>query len=199
VEYTVTDTVGGYTDCLLLNAQQLRETQELCRRIESRMDPQRRIGECQVLGWEHFTRRISDPKAEVAEYDSGFVDSLPCYVGWTYARVTAEGNVSSCLKSHQFPIGNIYEKGFAEIWNGERQREFRRHALVPSKAADPFFKIIGNDPRCQVGCYKSCDNLAENLGMDRVMKRLAPFERSLLTSAARFLRERRSRAENSTP
>ncbi|MBN1586946.1 MAG: radical SAM protein [Candidatus Omnitrophica bacterium] len=186
VEFTVTDTVGGLTDSLLLNAEQLEEARALCRRIETRMEDACRVGTCQVLNWEHFTRRLADPRAEQAEYDSGFVDNLPCYVGWTYARITAEGNVSSCLKSHKFPIGNIYESDFSTIWNGERQKEFRRHALVPSKAEDPFFKIIGNDPKCRVGCYKSCDNLGENLGMKHVMDRLRPWERRLLDTVLQY-------------
>jgi hypothetical protein len=127
----------------------------------------------------------------VAEYDSDFIDKLPCYVGWTYARILADGNVNSCLKSHRFPVGNLYEQSFTEIWNGARQREFRQHALAPSKAADPFFRLIGNDPKCQVGCYKSCDNLGENIPFHETMQRLAPWERMMLDQAVQFLQQRR--------
>ncbi len=194
VEYTVTDTIPDRTDCLLLSPEQLQECLAVCERIKSRMAPDQSVDGVTMLNFDHFMRRLGDPRAAVAEYDSEFVDRLPCYVGWTYARILADGNVNSCLKSHRFPVGNVYEQSFADIWNGTRQREFRQHALAPSKAADPFFKLMGNDPSCQVGCYKSCDNLGENVPFHETMQRLAPWERSMLESAAAMLKRRREPA-----
>lgn len=191
VEYTVTDTIPDRTDSLLLSPEQLKEALELCRRIRSRMKPDNTVEGVSVLNFDHFERRLGDPGAAAAQYDSQFLDALPCYVGWTYARILADGNVNSCLKSHRFPVGNIYEQSFSEIWNGERQKEFRKHALAPSKEKDPFFKLIGNDPKCKVGCYKSCDNLGDNIPFHHQMQTLAPWERSMLESAAGMLKRQR--------
>ncbi len=195
VEFTVTDTMPGRTDCLLLSSDQLKEARALCDRIRARMKPDSTVDGITILNFDHFERRLRDPGAAVAEYDSQFLNNLPCYVGWTYARILADGNVNSCLKSHRFPVGNIYEQSFSDIWNGERQKEFRKHALVPSKEADPFFKLMGNDPKCKVGCYKSCDNLGDNIPFHHQMQTLAPWERSMLESAAQMLKQHRGRQE----
>ena len=191
VEFTVTDTIAGYTDCLILNAEQLEESRRQCKRIEKRAGKHLKINGCQILNWEHFLRRLNDPRAERAEYDSEFIKTLPCYVGWTYARVNPDGTVNSCLKSHRFPLGNLHESSFADIWNGAEQRTFRSHALAQDKAKDSFFRIIGNDPECELGCYKSCDNIFDNQKMEVVMKGLAPFERFLLDRGAMFLKKGR--------
>jgi anaerobic magnesium-protoporphyrin IX monomethyl ester cyclase len=181
VEYTVTDTVGGYTDCLLLNSTQLEECHRQCRLIEKRANNNNMYAkDCQILNWDLFKRRLNDPNACLAEYDGALVNALPCYVGWTYARVNPDGNVNSCLKSHKFPVGNLFESSFSDIWNGSKQAEFRRHALVRDKAQDRFFKIMGNDSSCDVGCYKTCDNIADNQRMHAVMQRLSRVEKSIL-------------------
>lgn len=196
VEYTVTDTIPDRTDCLLLSPEQLKECRAICDRIRARMGPDNTVDGVAVFNFDQFIRRLSDPRAAVAEYDSEFIDRLPCYVGWTYARILADGNVNSCLKSHRFPVGNIYEQTFAQVWNGARQREFRQHALAPSKAADPFFKLIGNDPKCQVGCYKSCDNLGENIPFHAVMEAMPLWELNMLRSAAAMLGQHHERRED---
>ncbi len=191
VEFTVTDTVGGYTECLLLDEQQLENCRQQSRRIEERAGQDMSIGGCQIVNWQNFTRRLSDPGAVQAQYDSKMIDILPCYVGWTYARVNPDGTVNSCLKSHRFPLGNLYDTSFTEIWNGEAQREFRRHALVSDKSKDPFFKIIGNDLNCEMGCYKTCDNVGHNQRMDSLMRGLAPAELESLEATARLLKSHR--------
>ncbi|MBI4567464.1 MAG: hypothetical protein HY719_03615, partial [Planctomycetes bacterium] len=91
--------------------------------------------------------------------------------------------VNSCLKSHRFPIGNLYQSRFHDIWAGARQNFFREKANVCEKS-DPFFRLIGNDPDTKVsGCLKSCDDIGRNLVIDNRMRALSPAKRAILRAA----------------
>jgi MoaA/NifB/PqqE/SkfB family radical SAM enzyme len=51
-------------------------------------------------------------------------NSIPCYVGWYFALVFANGTVlpcCQCLKN----MGNLHKLSFKEIWNSATYREFR--------------------------------------------------------------------------
>ncbi|HEX68453.1 MAG TPA: radical SAM/SPASM domain-containing protein [bacterium] len=87
-------------------------------------------------------------------YACDIVDKIPCYTGWLYARVEADGEVIPCCKGHAFPVGNIFEKSFWEIWNGEKERLFRREGRKLLKEG-PIFQLIG--------CRKGCDNIGLNI------------------------------------
>jgi sulfatase maturation enzyme AslB (radical SAM superfamily) len=140
-----------------------------------------------IINLEHFIRRVANSRAGSAEYDSGFIEQLPCYVGWLFARVMPNGDVNSCLKSHRFPIGNIHSQSFAKIWNSEKQFTFRTRALSANKD-DPFFALIGNDPGCAVGCRKSCDDLGRNLRMHERIESLSFSQKTVLKAAARLMK-----------
>ena len=87
-------------------------------------------------------------------YAQEIVDKIPCYAGWLYARIEADGEVIPCCKGHNFPVGNIREKGFWEIWNGATERIFRREGRRLKKDS-PLFSLIG--------CRKGCDNIGMNI------------------------------------
>ena len=113
--------------------------------------------------------------------DSDLVHRLPCFAGWDYARVMADGQVIPCLKAHRLPSGNIHQQSFAAIWAGEAQRAFRRHARALRKD-DPFFEAIGNGDGC--GCERGCDNLADNLASWTRYRSLTRPERAVLRGLA---------------
>lgn len=190
LEFTVIDTIPGATDCLLLDREQASAVVRKCDILKSAMDGVRFKDRLEVLNFDHFYRRISNSFAGMGQYDRGLLDGLPCYVGWTFARVLADGNVNSCLKSHRFPVGNIYSERFSKIWNSPGQKEFRRNALSP-KEGNPFFKLIGNDPALDLGCYKSCDDIGRNLYMHGKMLPLTSSEKFLLKNLARYFNSRR--------
>lgn len=107
------------------------------------------------LGIETFIRRIKNIiKGAKRKYDTNIVDTLPCYVGWTYVRILPNGDVIPCCKAHKKPLGNINNKSFKEIWYSQKYNEFRYFAKSEKKN-HPYFKVIN--------CYKSCDNLGTNL------------------------------------
>jgi len=187
VEFTVVDTKPGYTDFLLLNEQQRIELFRRCQRIAERV----RRGKLplDLFRWDQFMRRISTVETTTGNYDRDIIDALPCTVGWTFARVLPDGNVNPCLKSHRYPIGNIFDSSFREIWSSPRQYEFRRQANRLKKEGD-VFRLVGNDPDAEVGCYRGCDDLGRNEFTHARLQKLSGSERAALKAAARYLRAR---------
>ncbi|MFC1514916.1 radical SAM protein [Candidatus Omnitrophota bacterium] len=183
VEFTVIDTIPGKTDRLLLAVAERQSLSEACGRAKAKYESSQGNGTIILFGFEEFMRRISNADAQTAEYDSDVIGAIPCYAGWTYVRILADGNVNSCLKSHRFPVGNILERRFKKIWNDSQQRCFREKTLRFDKN-DPFFRLIGNDPDSQIGCYRSCDNIGHNRYMHGKVTALSPFEKDMLRNMA---------------
>jgi len=170
VEFTMVDIVEGKTDSLLLNQEQLehlrRDAHELWKRYQT-TDLKKKIV---LFRYEEFLRRIKDDEdVKTGNYDKNIIKKLPCTIGWTFSRINADGDVNGCLKSHRIPVGNIYQNKFTEIWTGKKQEEFRKHTLA-MKEGDPFFRMIGNDPTVEMGCYKSCDDIGRNQSMQRKIR-----------------------------
>jgi len=115
-----------------------------------------------ILGFGSFLRRISNESPKES-YDNDIIDSMPCYIGWIYARISTNGDVIPCCKAHLFPLGNLYKNSFNGIWFSEKYNEFRKKAKNIKKS-DPYFK--------KIGCYKGCDNLGMNLEFHRKIKEL---------------------------
>ncbi len=135
-----------------------------------------------------FTQRITSEGVEQSNYDTELLSTLPsCYAGWSFARVLANGDVNSCLKSFKIPIGNIKKDSFTDIWFGEKQKEFRKHT-IDYDINDPYFKQMGNDMLTQEqGCYKCCDNLGINMSIHKQMEKINPPRKLLIKLATRFL------------
>ena len=183
LEFTLVDTIPGATDKIILSEEQrdfvLKQFDEI------RSDGHSQNSHVpQILNEEHFLRRVSNPDAQYAKYDSRFINNMPCYIGWIFARVMPNGDVNSCLKSHRFPIGNLYKQSFRKIWNSDKQAYFRNKTLTADKD-DPFFSLIGNDPNCKMGCYKSCDDMGRNIYMDNKIKALRAHEINALNLIAK--------------
>jgi MoaA/NifB/PqqE/SkfB family radical SAM enzyme len=190
VEFTVVDTIPQRTEQLLLNDQQTQELLSQCRQAKDQKRYYLSDGKPYISNYEHFVRRFSSEHGSLAEYDKGLLDSIPCYVGWLFARIIADGNVNSCLKSHRYPIGNLYQQDFARIWNGAKQRSFRKAALKDKKGS-PIFSLIGNDPDKDIGCYKSCDDLGRIIFMHEKISKLNLSQKKILSLAMRLKRYQR--------
>ncbi len=186
VEFTVIDVIPGKTDKLLLNSRQASKLLEKCKKLKQDYPGNGFKNKVQILGLDQFMRRISNADAVLAEYDSDFIGSIPCYAGWGFTRILADGNVNSCLKSHRLPVGNILNQDFKEIWNGSLQRRFREKTRQVNKDVS-FFSMIGNDPDSKIGCYKSCDNIGHNLAMHSKINSLNKFEKSFLSGVVNTL------------
>ncbi|MDD5027094.1 MAG: radical SAM protein [Candidatus Omnitrophica bacterium] len=177
VEFTVVDTIPGATDKLLLSDGQRKAILEQFSRVQQDGG--------KIINREHFLRRVANQDARQAEYDSRFIDALPCYIGWLFARIMPNGDVNSCLKSHRFPIGNIHQESFKDIWNSRKQMYFRSKTKSANKD-DPFFKLIGNDPESKIGCFKSCDNIAQNIEMDKKIRSFNLYDKLVLKFLSRL-------------
>ncbi|MFH2136941.1 MAG: radical SAM protein [Candidatus Omnitrophota bacterium] len=184
LEFTVIDTIPNATDSLLLSDQQRKIVLESCQRIQKRLEEDLK-GKIKVLQFEQFVRRIDTRDAQEAKYDKNILEQMPCYIGWLFARILADGNVNFCLKSHRIPVGNIYAQDFSDIWNSQRQQEFRKRSLCADKN-DVFFSFIGNDPNVKVGCFKSCDDLARNVRMHKKLQSLTFWELKFLSRVLFF-------------
>lgn len=191
VEFTVIDTIPEKTDKLLLSNKEREILFEDCKRIKEKYDSPNFKNRIMLFGFEEFMRRISNTDAKVAEYDSNIIGTMPCYAGWVFTRILADGNVNSCLKSHRFPVGNILSQDFGQIWNDTLQMYFREKT-IRFQINDSFFSLIGNDPDSNMGCYKSCDNIGHNMDMHGRLNSLNQFEKKFLkglTNITKFIRE----------
>jgi radical SAM protein with 4Fe4S-binding SPASM domain len=110
-----------------------------------------------ILGYGAFFRRIMAEGSSTGSYDANIVNELPCYVGWTYARVLTNGDVIPCCKADKFPLGNLNQRSFREIWTAPDYDEFRTKAFAKPKTDDYFAAIR---------CLDACDNLGMNVASD---------------------------------
>jgi MoaA/NifB/PqqE/SkfB family radical SAM enzyme len=138
--------------------------------------PGRRL---KLFKFEHFIRRLLNEDCLTGDYDSNFIQRIPCYIGWIFTRILSNGDVNACLKAHKIPVGNLHRRSFREIWNGPEQRRFRHKALSISKD-DPLFALIGNDPSAKIGCFKGCDDIVRNVIWHHKIESLTPEQRRLL-------------------
>ncbi|MCJ8347360.1 SPASM domain-containing protein, partial [bacterium] len=107
------------------------------------------------------------------------VDSIPCTIGWTYSRITTDGDVIGCCKGYNKTLGNLYENNFLYIWNDKPMQEFRFKGKNFNKS-DSYFD--------EIGCYKACDNVGHNMNIYRRLKALKPRERKWLEEEAKLIR-----------
>ncbi|MFA5156612.1 MAG: radical SAM protein [Candidatus Omnitrophota bacterium] len=155
IEFGVIDAVAGATDRLLLNEDQLDILKNGFLKLVNRMKNKK----VRIVNKGLFLRRISSPGAARGEYD-GAVSKTPCYAGWFFLRVRANGSVNSCLKSHRFPVGNIYKESFGAIWNGRKQQFFRMSGICLPRDKR-LFSLMGNSAG-SLGCSALCDNTVIN-------------------------------------
>jgi len=184
-EFTVVDTVPGHTDVLLFDDAMRRSLLEQSRDLQTRMAAKGE--EHRLFGFDQWVRRLECEDVVDGLGDANVVHTFQCTIGWTFLRVMPDGKVTSCLKSHRIPIGNLNDSRLPELWNNEQQRQFRRKSNVYEKR-DPWFSNIGNDPDAGCGCEKSCDDLGRNFAMQRRLDGLSKPERTVLEYAGKVLR-----------
>ncbi|MFC1705454.1 radical SAM protein [Planctomycetota bacterium] len=156
VEFSLVDPVAGATDSLLLSDG---EVDLLLVQIEALRTTH--TTPPAILNLADLTRRLRCRGRSHGRYDEGLFEATPCTIGWTFARVLADGKVAPCLKAHRAPCGNLHESGFSDIWFGPAMNTFRR-LCSDRAAADPFWRRIGNRSGEAIGCELSCDNLDRN-------------------------------------
>lgn len=168
IEFGVPDLIPGATDSFLLNKEQLSFVKQELINIAKNLN--RRNYKTKIINKDIFLKRTSSCRACFGEYDT-FIERIPCYAGWIFLRLRANGDFNSCLKSHHIPIGNIYKDSFLSVWNGSLQQEFRKKSLSIPRDRD-YFRAIGNGPNEGIGCNRICDNILVNEHLHKIIKYL---------------------------
>jgi len=185
IDFTMMDPVEGKTEILLLNEKQRHELIKEINQVKNYVNKKNaELGvELRVNTLDQFLRRVSNENSKEGKYDSNIVDTIPCYAGWTFARVMANGDILSCLKSHLMPIGNIHNQSFKKTWYSKKQRLFREKSKC--KKSDTYFS--------KINCYKSCDNLGTNLSVHGKIQSIPAFGKFLLKNLAFILKPKGKR------
>ena len=157
VYYTLLDTVEG-TEILLPNKNEIDylslEAEKLLNEWQA-LKPEKRP---QLDNFEGFIRRLNSLRSGNDKFDSGSVNSIPCYAGWIFSRVLADGNIVPCCRGVNKVMGNTNSEDFAKIWHNHLYNSFRSKAKYLDKNAAYFTGI---------SCSKMCDNLMHNQEMHR--------------------------------
>jgi MoaA/NifB/PqqE/SkfB family radical SAM enzyme len=105
----------------------------------------------------------------------GYWRRSPCYAGWYAADILADGTVLACGHC-RIILGNLRRELFADLWNGERSRAFRRLGLTPGLPGER-------------GCdCANCCSYAQNRKVHRVLRPVATLLRLRAGRAARMPR-----------
>lgn len=181
VDFTPTDIVPGKTDSLMLDKKQRESLALQVKNIWPKFYEWEKKYEHKLIikNYDQFLRRLSSDETEKGVYDKSIIGTIPCYAGYTFLRILADGSVNSCLKSIRIPIGNIYDKSIKEIWHSKKQCKFRKHTL-DYDINDPFFNDIGNMFQKGNGCLLCCDNLGLNLAIHGEMEKVPKILRNLV-------------------
>jgi len=172
IYYTLIDSVHRRTDGLLLTPPHLKTLRDHLEQVRARVETERAAGRAFRLdNWDGLQQRLAAIGAPRGDYDARAVEEIPCYVGWLFVRITADGKVAPCCRGVNKPMGDLHARSFADIWCGPAYREFRRLALRESKR-HPYFAPIG--------CQRCCDNLMHNRDFHRRMVMLNEEERGHL-------------------
>jgi MoaA/NifB/PqqE/SkfB family radical SAM enzyme len=140
-----------FTDSLLLNEAQLRELDE---KLEMALARASSFGiRTNITEFERQTL----PGLATGNYTLEAYSKIPCYIGWTYARILCDGSVVPCCGCHNYIIGNLRDRTLKDIWHSKEYDEFRKESINIRKD----HSIAG---KCN--CH-SCVHYGMNLGIYR--------------------------------
>jgi MoaA/NifB/PqqE/SkfB family radical SAM enzyme len=161
IYFAVIDIIEGSTESLLLSGRDRGFVSEACRRIEKKnttMFGRQRLFLDNFAG---FRNRINETGAHKGKYDEKRVEEIPCYIGWIFCRIMADGKVAPCCRGVNIPMGDLHENSFTDIWYSDRYNHFRKCAKNMQDHRSFF---------ADVGCGKTCDNHMHNLDMHLRLK-----------------------------
>ncbi|MFB3897406.1 MAG: radical SAM protein [bacterium] len=162
-QYQMVDIVDGKTDSLALSPDELTEIAHIMESVEREINNRQKQGlyKPELRYAEQFKRRFSSPTASLGKYDQPVIDTLPCYAGWYFSRILANGDVVGCLGTNT-KIGSIYQDTFRDIWVSPGQTEFRKR--YQESKSSPYY--------ADRKCLKSCDHSAHNIRVNRILNKI---------------------------
>lgn len=158
IYFTVVDIIEGSTDSLLLSSDDRLLVNNACKHIAKRN--RTLLGNQRIFldNFEGFLERINETSAQTGQYDKIRVENIPCYIGWLFCRIMADGQVAPCCRGVNIPMGDLHHTSFSDIWFSENYNRFRTMAKNIHQNRSYFEKV---------GCGKTCDNHMHNLDMHR--------------------------------
>jgi len=85
-----------------------------------------------------LTLHFEADKSQIDRYlnsPTEFMDSTKCVFPWYLSQITNEGDLITVTRCFNVKFGNIMEKPFSQVWNGQKFREFRmdlqKHGRFP--------------------------------------------------------------------
>ncbi len=169
VNFTLVDPVPGKTDSLLLSQREQMTIIESLKTIKPFVDKYniyhdpKKDRSIKITDFHGFLLKMTQAEIAKGIYDQKTVNKIPCYIGWLYTRIMADGRVIPCCKGHRLPMGNLNKNNFIDIWNSPRYELFRNNGKTLSRSA-PYFSVMGNEDVGQSGCL-NCDNVMHNTVM----------------------------------
>ncbi|MFH0782203.1 MAG: radical SAM protein [Pseudomonadota bacterium] len=169
VHFTLVDTVPGKTESLLLTEEEHALLKKSCARIRKDVDQYNEYSEpatgrrIRVTNFHEFCDKLTQSDIEKGVYDRKALNGIPCYIGWLYTRIMADGRVVPCCKGHRLPMGNLHKHDFKHIWNSPAYCQFRNNGRFMDKSA-AYFSVMSNDNSEVPGCV-NCDNVMHNTVM----------------------------------
>ncbi|MEM3585229.1 MAG: radical SAM protein [Nitrososphaeria archaeon] len=170
VQFVPVDPISGKTEFLILNEKQRKEVIQKIKKAKQIIDEdETNLSKSNlfILDYDRFITRMLSKNAGKGEYECEVINNIPCYAGWTYSRILANGDVNFCLKSDEV-LGNIYKQSFKEIWNNAKLADIRRR-YKNDKTKDSFFLTTN--------CFKTCDNIALNQDTEDMLNSLNLFDK----------------------
>jgi MoaA/NifB/PqqE/SkfB family radical SAM enzyme len=149
--FQVMDPVEGKTESLLLSDSERAELLSALDNLNPKMEHLEKSGKVRACSLADFKRRISSAGAKEGFYEAEAYNQIPCYAGWIFSRITADGNVNFCLKTDEYPLGNIFKNSFKKIWRSKDYAMFRKMKITGLKHG-----------RYALRCKKTCDNYEQN-------------------------------------
>jgi len=165
VHFTIVDTIDGVTDALLLSDDEYAATLRACRLVRKKNDDLPARARIHLDGFDDFERRLQAASTVGGLHDREAVNAIPCYIGWLFARIMADGQVAPCCRGVHVPMGNVNTAAFKDIWYSKKYDDFRRRSLVEDKSTALFSGI---------GCEKVCDNHVHNMDIHRLLQTEKP-------------------------
>ena len=157
VYFTLIDPIIGKTDQFLLSKKEQKKLSLTFKKIKETIENY----PFHIDNIDNIIRRISSDSLIKGEYDKNILPQIHCYAGWNFARILANGDVVPCCKGVNIVIGNIIQNRFIKLWNSKKSLNFRKQSYNLDK------ELV-----TKVECFKTCDNLMQNIEADNKIKEL---------------------------
>ena len=178
VQFQVIDVIPGKTDFLMLSEEEINFVLNEIPKLKEFAEKKK----IELFDIENFELRLKNLLRDYEKrfYDRNTTENTPCYIGWLYSRISAQGLCYTCSKWHgSHYYGNLFEISFKDLWFSEKQNMFRQATLNKDKNF-AYFPL--NE------CHKYCCDVERNNYMLKKLKRIRNSELLILGITESYIR-----------